>query len=57
MATQIGQTLLEALIDDLGLEGISYPLQFALATRFDEMYEAGANFFGDNQLAAVLLSI
>jgi hypothetical protein len=57
MTIPIGQTLLETLIDDLGLQGISTPLQKALAVRFDQMYDTGPSFFGNNQLAAVLMAV
>jgi hypothetical protein len=56
MSTAIGQTLLNQIIDDLKLEGISGILQSALSFRFGEMHEAGAAFFGNNQLAAVLMA-
>jgi hypothetical protein len=55
MSTAIGQELLDNLITDLGLEGISTGLEAALAVRFGQMYEAG--FWNDNQLAAVLWAV
>jgi hypothetical protein len=57
MSTEIGQAFLNQLIEDLGIQGISTGLQSALAMRFGQMYEAGLTFFGNNQLAAVMMSI
>jgi V8-like Glu-specific endopeptidase len=57
MSTAIGEALIDQLIADLELEGISGGLETALAVRFGEMYEAGPDFFRDNQLAAVLWAI
>jgi hypothetical protein len=56
MSTAIGQTLLNQIIEDHELVGLSSFLQTALAVRFGEMYEAGDVFFGNNQLAAVLMA-
>jgi len=54
MATSTGQRLVNGLISNLELGGISSVLQAALAQRFDDMHDAG--FFTSTQLASVLLA-